>query len=246
MKVEFNTNIIRCLEVESTNSYAIGLLQNNQIKNFTVVVADFQSKGKGQRSNSWHSEKSSNLLLSLIIKHRINISNQFNLNVLISLSIIDLLNQVGIHNISIKWPNDILIDNKKIAGILIENKIKGSEIINSVIGIGLNVNQKKFPKFQREATSIKNEIFVESKINSILHSLLLCIEKRYSEYIISDNSIIEEYLDHLYLRNKLASFEINGERIVGRILSVSKNGKLLVELNDENKEFGLQEIKFLS
>ena len=247
MKLELNKNIVYLDEIESTNSYAIELIKDDSCRNAFVISADFQSAGKGQRLSSWMSDKYKNILLSIVIKSPVNISYPFYLTALSSLCLIDLLEYIGIDDISIKWPNDILVDNKKIAGILIENKMRSNKILNTVIGIGLNVNQSKFPNFDREATSIINEKFIYSDIDHVLHKLLFFFERRYSHNILSqEKNVICEYINHLYLRDTTSLFEINGREMSAKIMSVTGDGRLIVDIDNEIHKLLLGQVKFLS
>ena len=140
-------NIIKLNAIDSTNSY----LKNNAIKNnfesFTVVVAEKQTDGRGQLGTVWESDQGKNLTFSVLIKFLdFKITQQFYLSMAVSLGVLRVLKSQFIYNFHIKWPNDILAENNKVAGILIENSIVGSFIKNSVIGIGLNVNQTNFTK----------------------------------------------------------------------------------------------------
>ncbi|MDP4934375.1 MAG: biotin--[acetyl-CoA-carboxylase] ligase, partial [Salibacteraceae bacterium] len=157
-----NGNRIRLSVVASTNLYTTQLLGQCVIDEFTLVSAQFQEQGKGQRGKSWQSNAGENMLSSLVFLPKIKVKNQFLVSAATALSLIELLQNYGLIA-QIKWPNDILVKGKKIAGILIENQIKGEKIESSVIGVGLNVNQSLFDAFDWEATSISIE--TKSAIN---------------------------------------------------------------------------------
>ena len=135
-------NIISLEEVDSTNRYLKDyLLKDNNTIEGLVVVATNQHSGRGQKGNTWQSEQGKNLTFSIFIKPNIQVQAQFLISKAISLGIVDFLNDVGLSELKIKWPNDIFCKDKKIARILIENTLKGNNVSNSIIGIGLNVNQ---------------------------------------------------------------------------------------------------------
>ena len=124
MKVELGKNIIHFNELNSTNEFAINFIKNNKINSPIIITTDFQVNGAGQREKIWESEQGKNLLMSVILSPNISLKDQFNLTILSSLAISDLLNEYKLKNVKIKWPNDILINDKKIAGILIQNKVR--------------------------------------------------------------------------------------------------------------------------
>jgi len=136
--------LIHLDEIDSTNRY----LRNYQPAEgelATICVADYQTAGRGCGSNTWESERGQNLLCSLLI-HPTDIpaAQQFHISMAVALAICDALNEFGVKDLSVKWPNDIYWRDKKLCGILIENTLAGSVIRSSIIGIGLNVNQREF------------------------------------------------------------------------------------------------------
>jgi len=144
-------------KVHSTNSYLADLIRNNEAEEGFAVVADYQDTGKGQGSSRWHSGRGENLLMSVaLFPAFLSASRQFHISRIASLAICDFLEPLGL-KVHIKWPNDILTGRGKISGILIENSIKGQKISHSVVGIGLNLNQKDFPDFPVRATSLVME-----------------------------------------------------------------------------------------
>ncbi len=243
MKLELDNKIIRFKDVESTNLCAKEYVENNKVDLPVVFTTDFQTNGRGYPPNIWDSEKGKNLLISIALNSSINLSEIFNLNIITSLSLIDLLEDFNISNLSIKWPNDILIRKRKVCGILIENKIKRKDIVFSIIGAGLNVNQIKFPDFERKATSIFNETNKVNKIEGVMEKFLRKMENRLQN---SSERNKEDYLSKLYLRDKVSVFLINNVKQNGIIKSVDSGGKLLIELENVIQSFDLKEVKFLS
>ena len=150
-------NLIKVKTIASTNNYALELLANNEPIEGTAIMAEYQQSGKGQRGSGWLSDEGANLLVSLIFYPRfLSPNNQFYLNIIASLAVMETVNNFCRADVKVKWPNDVYANERKIAGILIENSIRGSQIFSSVIGIGLNINQTSFPQFDVEATSLKN------------------------------------------------------------------------------------------
>ena len=143
-------NVIKLDAIDSTNEFLKRFLNEQNVENYTVITAENQTKGKGQMGAVWESETGKNLIMSILIKDFITDINQiFNLNCIVSLSVIQVLQQYSIPKLSIKWPNDIMSDTKKIGGILIENSIKNDGTIFSVVGLGLNCNQTNFEHLPR-------------------------------------------------------------------------------------------------
>jgi BirA family transcriptional regulator, biotin operon repressor / biotin---[acetyl-CoA-carboxylase] ligase len=242
MKGVFRNNIIHFKEVQSTNLIALSIMKENGRTLPFVITTDFQTSGKSQGSNKWESENGKNVLMSVAINTDIKIENQFILNIISSLSVLDLLEDLNLENLSVKWPNDILVGKRKISGILIQNKLFSDTIKSTVIGIGLNINQSKFTSFKREATSVKNENITDLSVSGISDRLLEFLEFRFSK---SDNENWKDYFEKLYLRDKLAPFEIERKRQMGIIRKVNKTGELVLEIEDSIKNFQMKEIEFL-
>jgi BirA family biotin operon repressor/biotin-[acetyl-CoA-carboxylase] ligase len=166
--------IIHYTKVESTNSLLSKLVKEKKIHDNLVVVADYQTNGRGQRNKKWHSAKNKNLLFSIYIRTDNYIVDQKNyFNMITSLSIIyTLKNYIKDSRIEIKSPNDILVDGHKISGILIETAILKSKIKTVIIGVGINVNQKRFSFIENSPTSISNILKYNINTNTLLDVFL--------------------------------------------------------------------------
>ena len=243
MKVEFTNNIKHFKEVESTNVLALNYIKENDLQSSVIFTADFQNFGRGQQLSKWESDKGDNLLISIALKMDLSLENQFNLSVNTSLSISDVLSFYNIENVSVKWPNDIVVKDKKICGILIENKVRGHKITHSVLGIGLNINQTKFKIFNQIATSFKLESNSDFDINKVRDIL---IEKLRCRFLNSDEKNREDYLNKLYLKERVAAFKVDGLIQNGIIKSVTTEGYLVVKLENETRIFKMREIIYLS
>lgn len=223
--------------------------QNSILENFTTVVANEQKKGRGQQENKWLSEPFKNLTFSVFIKELdLEIKDQKHLNFAISLAVFNTLYALKTPNLSIKWPNDILAAHKKICGLLIENNIKGSKITSSIIGIGLNVNQEKFPDSLKNATSLKNCIHIELDLDVLLKELIENLKKNIQILSLKKYQQLEnDYLHVLYKKNIPSMFkDKNDVLFMGKIIGVSLYGSLQIELDDETiKEYGVKEISFV-
>ena len=169
-------NIIKLDAIDSTNNYLKKMILHGGINDYTVVTAKFQTEGKGQLGTKWESEHSKNLICSVYKKNiNIKVQDQFVISALVSLALVKTLRKINLSNLHIKWPNDIMSDNKKICGILIENIVMENYIKDIVIGIGLNVNQTIFNNLPN-ATSIKNLIGTTCSIDEILEDLVKNLE----------------------------------------------------------------------
>ncbi|MBC8300440.1 MAG: biotin--[acetyl-CoA-carboxylase] ligase [Pelagibacterales bacterium] len=236
-------NIIKLTDVDSTNNYALSLKGSKVFKQDLVIVSDFQTKGQGQRGNSWESEKGKNLIISLVIEPNISVKKQFDVSKIAAISVMNFLNSLGVPS-KIKWPNDILVGNKKIAGILIQNVISRDIISHSVIGIGLNVNQLIFDAYTPKATSLKLEMKKKFNLEEIQKELLSSIQNRIRAYRLGKD-IEAEYLDGLFQKDKVAFFESKSQKFNGIIRGVTASGLLMVETEKSIREFDLKEIKMV-
>ena len=237
-------NIIKLDAIDSTNSYS-----NKDVSDSTIVTAKFQTKGKGQLGANWESEDSKNLIFSIYKKDLgIKVKDQFIISIIVSLALIKTLKKNNLPNLRIKWPNDIMSENKKICGILIENIVKEKHIKHAVIGIGLNVNQTIFDNLPN-ASSIKKITGNTHNKDEILKELANNINRSFEMIYSSSSEIIfKKYEELLYRINKPSTFKnLKGENFTGFIKGVNKLGKLNVMLDDNKLEsFDLKEISILN
>lgn len=243
--------IIKLNATESTNGYLKELLAEVTLKDFTVVVAHEQSKGRGQMGTVWDSEPGKNLTFSVLKKFDdFMVSNRFMINVLVSMALFEQLKKLQIPDLSVKWPNDILSGHHKVAGILIENILSGDKIQSSVIGIGLNVNQMHFNNLPN-VSSLKLILGKNLDLEELLRSLLETMGETFnlltSNNSVKTNSLLEKYKSVLFRKDKPSTFRNEKDELfMGFITDVSPEGKLVITLEDDvKKEFGLKEIKLL-
>ena len=242
-------NIIKLDAIDSTNSYLKKIILEKDISDYTIVTANFQTEGKGQLGYMWESEDSKNLLCSIYKKDLgIKVEDQFVLSMLVSLSIIRTLEKLNLPKLYIKWPNDIMSDNKKICGILVENMVKQNSIKESVIGIGLNVNQDTFKNLPN-ATSIKKIKGVAFNIDELLNDLVNNIKKQFSDFNQSNIDLVfRQYEDVLYRMNIPSTFKNSeGDVFTGFIKGVNNLGRLKVLLEDNlTKSYSIKDILLLN
>ena len=222
--------IIHLDSVDSTNNYTSGLARQSVIHEGLVVYADLQTEGKGQRHNRWSSESKANLLCSIFLTpHFLSASEQFLLTQAISLALVNVVESLSHSFTYIKWPNDILVGDQKIAGILVENTLRGSYLGKSIVGIGLNVNQVLFEP-EHKATSLKLLNGKHFPIDHVLKLLCENVEKQYLQLKQTNGLMLKEYSKRLYKHNQWTPFLINQkESQLMRILGVEKSGKLKLE-----------------
>lgn len=241
-------NIIKLNATNSTNDYLKDLMRKQFVDNFTVVVTNNQEKGRGQREAEWVSEAGKNLTFSVLVRDLIvSPFELFSLNVAVAISVFETLNALTRKKISVKWPNDIMADNKKIAGILIENAIQQGGEIYSVIGIGLNVNQVNFNDL-KNVTSLKMVDKVDFNLDKVLHVLLENLQKNIALVRTKTSNLLwEKYLSNLFKKEIPTTFEDeNQQKFMGIIKGVSSIGQLQVLLEDDSiKNYGVKEIKML-
>ena len=232
----------------STNDFASQWCQSALLPpEGSLVIAENQTKGKGQTGNSWQSEAGRNLTFSMIYyPDFLALKQLFALNMIASLAVSESLAHLNLNNLAIKWPNDILINHKKVAGILVRNSLAGKKLAGSVIGIGLNVNQLIFPQGIPNATSLQIATNQLIDKDDILNRIIQHFETHYialknGQY----NSIKHRYLKQLYMKGQTHTFFRKDKTpFQGKILDVRDSGHLLVDVEGDIKAFDFQEIKF--
>lgn len=239
MKVIFGCQKIYLGEVDSTNNFAAQLVSDGLCQNGAIVLADYQTQGKGQRGNEWVSNKGENILMSIVYQpEQLKVSEQIKLNWGTSLAIISFLDDYGI-NAKVKWPNDILVENQKIGGILLENHLLNSIVNTSIIGIGVNVNQIDF--YLPYVTSMRNE----KKTTFCLKSLTLNLVDKLNYFLFCEFHWLKtEYESKLFLKNQNACFEDAKGIFVGKIIGINSDGTLILLKGEETKVYGIKEITF--
>ncbi|MCK3682577.1 biotin--[acetyl-CoA-carboxylase] ligase [Maribellus sp. YY47] len=233
-------------EVDSTNNYAKQLVSDGT-ENGTVVLAQFQSRGKGQPGNFWESVAEKNLLTSVILYPVfLEAARQFLISKIVSLSLLDLLN-TEVENVSIKWPNDIYIGNRKVAGILIENSIKGSKLDWSIIGIGLNLNQLEFHSDAPNPVSLQQLNGKEYDIQETLKGWLYYFRKWYQLLEAGQVDEIETaYLNRLFGFNQWRNFRKDKVVFEARISGIGEFGQLQLEdRSGKITEYMFKEVEYI-
>jgi BirA family biotin operon repressor/biotin-[acetyl-CoA-carboxylase] ligase len=242
-------NVITLNEVASTNTFLKDALsKSTPLLEGTVIMAEKQFAGRGQTDNIWHSEERKNLTFSILLNPSfLPVDRQFELNKAISLALNDVLTVYVGKSALIKWPNDSYIGNKKVAGILIENIVSGSQIRHAIVGIGLNVNQTDFPASLNNVTSLKQGLHKDYDLNKLLGEICSAVEARYHQLRAGHYEKVErDFIDRLYLLNEWALFKTDKGILNGKIIGVSRSGQLEMETREGVRLFNNKEVEFIN
>lgn len=247
-------------EVDSTNTRL--LAEKESIPSGTIYSALYQSAGRGQKGNRWEAAKGENLMFSLLFRPKgLSAERQFVISQATAIAVARYLVDLGMEP-RIKWPNDILVGEKKICGILIENSLSGNEVSSCVIGIGLNVNQMNFPDSLSRATSAALErgqkFDIRQELEKLSDILLESLHK--VETCDGEQSIRKEYMEKLYRFGEWHEYvdrsgcdsliptteQVDGVRFEGRIIALQENGCILIEnKKGEVKAFAFKQLSYI-
>lgn len=231
-------------ETDSTNTYLRAMLHQQSLPEGFIVRTDFQTSGKGQKGNSWESERGKNLLFSILLyPSELAIEKQFLISQLISIAIKKSLDKYS-SGFSVKWPNDIYYFDKKIGGILIENIIQGSRIKSMIAGIGLNINQKKFESDAPNPVSLMQITGKRTARMPLLKDIFKNIMELY--FLRDKEKIAAIYAESLYRKEGFHLYKADGEEFRARIVRVHPDGKLELETTGAGiREYYFKEVTFV-
>ena len=241
-------SLVKLSEIDSTNDYLKELLSNfKPLAEGTVIMADHQFAGRGQQSNVWEAAAGENLTISVLLKPSfLSLTQQFYLNKAVSLGINDCLRNIIGDECMIKWPNDIYYKNEKLGGVLIENMTTGLTLKHSVVGIGINVNQKTFGKGVERATSLSKILHQDYHVNDLLKQLCENIESRYLQLKANHLERLDtDYLSRLLRINEVKKYLVKDNVVKGKLVGVSPEGFLLLQIDDQLEVFDLKQVKFI-
>ncbi len=235
-------------QVASTNAYTQELLSKTKPAEGTVISTFHQSEGRGQIGNKWESEPGKNISLSLILyPDFLAVKDQFQLNIIVSLAVFDFVkNCLPDRPVSIKWPNDSYVGDKKIAGILLQNSLINTQIRSTVVGIGININQTAFVTNPPNPTSMRLESSLDFELPDLVPALCEFLESRYLQ--LKAGKIVplqEAYLRHLYRFGIPAKYlRASGEPFEGTITGIDEIGRLKMEVRGKLEVFDLKELRY--
>lgn len=246
-----NVRIHRVKETESTNRdlekwIRDNDLGNNELPELYMLMANYQYAGRGQGTNRWHSAPQLNLLASIYFRPPLPASRQFVFNEYFALAVKECLS-FYVKDVMVKWPNDIYVGNKKIAGILIEHSVSGDTLSATIAGIGLNVNEKEFPDWIPNPTSLALLTGSEFSVEEVAARLHAQLQNTYSRLQPDGwEALNADYLSSLCRMNEWSRYEIGGIAVEARIVGVDEYGRLLLEGRGGQRWCcGMKEVKYL-
>jgi len=232
-------------DCHSTNDMALQALRQKEAGEGSIFITNHQTRGKGQRGNSWETKPGENLTFSVVLQPKfLDLSEQFLLNIAISNAIRRCL-QEYVPGLLVKWPNDLVVPGfGKIGGILIENLVGSSGWDYAVVGIGININQNQFAS--PKATSLSLITGNTYPLEELFKLIIVHLEQAYIALKKGKNAVLtREYLQHLYLIDEWAVFKVGEEKLEGKIIGLTDSGNLLLELSSGRQQsFGIKEISF--
>ncbi len=238
--------------IDSTNKYAADLIAHDKAPHGTVILAHEQTAGRGQRGRTWTSAKGLDIAASVVVRPDwLYADGQFILAQAAALAVHDVVAE-AMHTVvdgrnervRIKWPNDVLIDRRKVAGILIQNEISGNKVATSIIGIGINMNSSEL-EAELNATSLRMETGMEQDLGALLIHLCQRLEHWMALAQAHPPELGVRYAALLWSRNRFADMELDGAPFSARPMDVDRSGRLLVEdASGQVQAFGLDRLRF--
>ncbi|GMT46182.1 MAG: biotin--[acetyl-CoA-carboxylase] ligase [bacterium] len=234
--------------LDSTNEEALRLISDEKAGEGMVLRTHEQTHGRGIGENSWESEPGKNLTFSVILQpHFLEPSRQFALTEMISLALFDVTERrLGCEFLRIKWPNDLYFNNKKIVGVLVQNRIKADQLDFSVIGVGFNVNQRKFFSDAPNPASLIHFSKKEESLSGLLDEILEQLSYYYEKIKADIKSLEDLYLQKLYRMGEWAGYSDEAGIFMAKITGINRYGQLLMTDRQGNQRiYGFKEVKFL-
>lgn len=251
MNLSFDTQILaKSYEYlptcHSTSDMMMEKIKSSDVAEGHLILTFHQTKGRGQRGNTWEVTPHKNLTFTLYLNPKIALIKQFNLSILVSVALMDALQFFTNKPVKIKWPNDIYVFDdswKKIGGILVENQIKGAELRSSVIGIGLNINQTEFGV--AHAVSLKLLENKDFDLLAVLNKVLVELEKNYLAFDSEWALLKYNYTKNLLYYGEKGKFEDGRGGFEGEVLGVNESGNLLINVDNTVERFDIKELRFI-
>lgn len=239
---EYKIKRHRLQTVHSTNSFLRELNGGDASFDMELATTEFQTAGRGQKGNSWESEKSKNLLFSILL-HPVYVqpSKQFCISEAIALAVVKSLKEIVADELvakdfSVKWPNDIYWKNKKIAGILIENELFGSTIRDCIVGVGININQQNFISDAPNPVSLYNILGVNTNVEELLDAIIKQFVANVSMIENGQTALLHnEYMDSLFRRKGIYPYRDADSEFMATIKDVREDGRLILTDSDDKE-----------
>ncbi|XZF16679.1 biotin--[acetyl-CoA-carboxylase] ligase [Chitinophagaceae bacterium MMS25-I14] len=224
--------IIELDTIDSTNNYAMRIIDADTAQPGLTIVAKEQTSGKGQRGRTWTDTPRQSVLMSIIVVPKAGLDKQFVFNASVAAAIAESLQDIDEQwDVRIKWPNDIIVNDKKTGGILIENVLRGSQWLYSIIGLGVNVLQESFPDNLPNAGSLKTASGKAYKVVDIQNILRNSILKEVM-HIPMEMQVMERYNTMLYRINQDQAFADDANEWLATVLGANADGRLEVQTTD--------------
>jgi len=245
------TPFIELQSIDSTNNYARRLIQDSLTPHGLAIFSHEQLAGKGQRGKAWTSEKDANIIMSILVNPEpLQVSQQFQLSVCVSIAINDFFSKYAGDSTKIKWPNDLYWQDRKAGGVLIENIVSSQQpIVDSwkwaIIGTGININQTSFPSNLQNPVSLKQITGKHYDVITLAKELCQLLDEKFKKLIAGNfEDIFLQYLFYLYKRNEKVKFKKDNYVFEALIKGVSTSGKLIVQHSIE-EEFDFGEVEWI-
>jgi BirA family biotin operon repressor/biotin-[acetyl-CoA-carboxylase] ligase len=238
---------IELLRLDSTNNYAMQQVQNGAAMHGDVYFAFEQTTGKGQFDKQWLSAKGQNIILSVVLDtSAFHIKQQFILNMITALSVMQLFNIYTTEKIKIKFPNDVYCNDRKAAGILIENLVRGMKWQYAIVGIGANINQTSFDDTLKNPVSLKQITGKNYNVVMLAKELCALLNENLKHLYVEDGKFVSMvYNNCLYKRNEIVKFKQRDQLFFGLVKEVDSFGNIVIVDNGIEKTFQSGQIEWL-
>ncbi|HKJ42229.1 MAG TPA: biotin--[acetyl-CoA-carboxylase] ligase [Sunxiuqinia sp.] len=247
MSQHIGETIIYIESTKSTNNYASEQVRENEVEGGTVFLTYNQTAGRGQLANTWESEPERNLTFSIFIRPDfLEIARQFMLSKVVCFGLQQFLSRY-VDRVTIKWPNDIYVGDRKICGILIENAVMNGKITQSIIGVGLNVNQTEFLSNAPNPVSLKMLTGRKHDLKELISELLETVDHSYRKLANGQFKAIDKgFLNNLYHFQSWHSYKDKDHSYTGKIVGVNSIGQLRIQEKDGPVwEYHFKEVEYL-
>lgn len=229
--------------IDSTSSYL--KINYNDCENMTFISADFQENGHGRNNRIWYSNNKKDLLFSVLIKDKELIQKYSDISLYSAVTILEILKDLNVENVMIKWPNDVFVNDKKICGILLESISVSNKIEALVVGVGLNVNSKEFnQEMINEPTSIYKEINKEIDINELKENVYSKFTIMFEQIKLGNRNYLNIVNKYNYLKNKEVYINKNNEKVLVKVIEINEDNSLNVLINEEEVNVYSGEVTF--
>lgn len=225
-------NFIYTEEISSTNSYL--MKSNDEFIHGTTILSEFQNQGKGRINRPWFSEKGQNLTFSVLLKNDLEKYNPNHISLAASLAVSNSIENLFQLKTELKWPNDVLVNSKKVSGILLESTSMGSSLEKIIIGFGVNVNQTKFiGEFKIRPTSIKFELRKEVTRERLLSEILNTFEEILNEMSKGSKKLLDDWREKCRMIGEHIMINVGDEKKSGIFYDIDANGLMILKVGED-------------